>query len=321
MLLLAAHLPTPLSALRKKGDLSGGPTRVGGSQGTYNACPCFCDMLQGGASGEGPYWGFQLGVNQTEGANDLPATCHQDACFNVADHDMPFCKPYVEASGGMFCARQFNATLMGMTGAAYVTRLDQHVESCALDTLPMPVGALPFTGGGFPPEDGPIADATIDSTDLTFTPDADSCHHAIASAACHMAFPKCADAAEAKAIGPRPVCVSECVRERAMCRTQGSGFGSIEQIVKFSCGAPYANPVDQSTLCSGVSETGEPGSFGIYEPGVVRTQDNQSKTVAVSGFLACILALVGFAKWKFNIEKMSDAERNRRKKLKTGAGV
>ena len=84
-------------------------------------------MLQGGISGEGPYWGFQLGVNQTEGANDLPATCHQDACFNVADHDMPFCKPYVEASGGMFCARQFNATLMGMTGAAYVTRLDQHV--------------------------------------------------------------------------------------------------------------------------------------------------------------------------------------------------
>ena len=132
-----------------------------------------------------------------------------------------------------------------------------------------------------------------------------------------MAFPKCADAAEARTVGPRPVCISECVRERAMCRSQGSAFGSIEQIVKFSCGDPYADPSDGLTLCSGASESGEPGSFGIYEPGVVRTQDNQSKSVAVSGFLACILALVGLAKWKFgNIEKMSDAERNRRKKLK-----
>merc|ERR1711871_480428 len=136
-----------------------------------------------------------------------------------------------------------------------------------------------------------------------------------------MAFPKCVDTAEVVAVGARPVCISECVRERAMCRSHGSGFGSIEQIVKFSCGEPYADPSDGSTLCSGVSETGEPGSFDFYGPGVVRTQDNQSKSIAVSGFMACIFALVGFFKWKFGtIEKISDAEWNRRKKLKRSAG-
>ena len=287
---------------------------MGGSQGTYIACPCFCDMLRGTESGEGPYWGAMLGVNQTQGATDANS-CHLDSCMLASDHDMPFCKPYVEASGGTFCARQFNSTLMGgLTGAAYVTALDQHVMSCSHDTLPMPASALPFTGSGFPPEDGPIADDTIDSTYLEFTPKTDHCHNAIASAACHMAFPKCLDDAEAAQLGPRPVCISECVRERAMCRSQGSGFGSIEQIVKFSCGDPYVDPSDGSLLCSGVSESGEPGSFGIYAPGIVRSTDNVSKSTAVSGFLICIFLLVGFAKWKFgSIEKLSDSARKLRK--------